>query len=75
MARSGAAKRETRAATVPEKIPVRLNVNGSELVSGLVAAIGMLTEIGDIHNFASAKQLVSYAGLATSVRQSGSMIQ
>ena len=40
---------------------------------GLVAAIGVLTEIGDIHNFASAKQLVSYAGLATSVRQSGSM--
>ena len=31
MARSGAAKRETRAATVPEKIPVRLNVNGSEM--------------------------------------------
>jgi transposase len=38
---------------------------------GLVAAIGVLAEIGDIHRFATAKQLVAYAGLATSVRQSG----
>jgi transposase len=38
---------------------------------GLVAAIGVLSEIGDISRFASAKQLVAYAGLATAVRQSG----
>jgi transposase len=38
---------------------------------GLVAAIGVLAEIGDIAHFASAKQLTSYAGLATAVRQSG----
>ena len=38
---------------------------------GLVAAIGVLSEIGDIRRFATAKQLVSYAGLATAVRQSG----
>ncbi len=38
---------------------------------GLVAAIGVLSEIGDIARFGSAKQLVSYAGLATTVRQSG----
>jgi transposase len=38
---------------------------------GLVAAIGVLAEIGDIHRFESAKQLVSYAGLAVAVRQSG----
>jgi transposase len=38
---------------------------------GLVAAIGVLSEIGDIGRFASAKQLVSYSGLATAVHQSG----
>jgi transposase len=38
---------------------------------GLVAAIGVLSEIGDASRFPRAKQLVAYAGLATSVRQSG----
>lgn len=38
---------------------------------GLIAAIGVLSEIGDVSRFPSAKQLVSYAGLATTVRQSG----
>lgn len=38
---------------------------------GLIAAIGVLSEIGDIARFTNSKQLVSYAGLATSVRQSG----
>jgi transposase len=38
---------------------------------GLIAAIGVLSEIGDVARFGSAKQLVAYAGLATSVRQSG----
>jgi transposase len=38
---------------------------------GLVAAIGVLSEIGDITRFENAKQLASYAGIATSVRQSG----
>jgi transposase len=38
---------------------------------GLVGAIGVLSEIGDITRFTNAKQLVSYAGLATAVRQSG----
>jgi transposase len=37
----------------------------------LVAAIGVLAEIGDIGRFDSAKQLVAYAGLASTVRQSG----
>ena len=36
----------------------------------LLSAIGLLVEIGDIGLFDSSKQLVSYAGLATSVRQS-----
>jgi transposase len=40
---------------------------------GIVAAIGVLSEIGDIQRFATAKQLVSYAGLATTVRQSGTV--
>jgi transposase len=40
---------------------------------GIVAAIGVLAEIGDIQRFATAKQLVSYAGLATAVRQSGTV--
>ena len=31
MARSGTAKRATRTATVPEKIPIRLNVNGNQM--------------------------------------------
>jgi transposase len=38
---------------------------------GLVAGIGLLSEIGDIKRFDGSKQLVSYAGLATTVRQSG----
>jgi transposase len=38
---------------------------------GLVAAIGILAEIGDVNRFQSAKQLASYAGLVASVRQSG----
>jgi transposase len=38
---------------------------------GLIAAIGVLSEIGDVSRFPSAKQLVAYAGLATAVRQSG----
>jgi transposase len=38
---------------------------------GLIAAIGILAEIGDIARFPSAKQLTAYAGLATAVRQSG----
>jgi xanthine dehydrogenase YagT iron-sulfur-binding subunit len=31
MARSGTARRATRAAAVPEKIPIRLNVNGNQM--------------------------------------------
>jgi transposase len=39
---------------------------------GLIAAIGVLVEIGgDVTRFASAKHLASYAGLATAVHQSG----
>jgi transposase len=40
---------------------------------GLIAAIGVLAEIGEIRRFPTAKQLVSYAGLATAVRQSGNV--
>ena len=36
----------------------------------VLTAIGLLSEIGDIGWFERSKQLVSYAGLATSVRQS-----
>lgn len=36
----------------------------------LIAAIGLLAEIGSIELFDKSKQLVAYAGLATSVRQS-----
>ena len=36
----------------------------------LLAAIGLLAEIGSIELFETSKQLVAYAGLATSVRQS-----
>jgi len=38
---------------------------------GPLTTMGMLAEIGDIGRFPSAKQLISYAGLAPSVRQSG----
>ena len=38
---------------------------------GLIAAIGVLAEIGDIRRFPTAKQLVSYSGLAAAIRQSG----
>jgi transposase len=36
----------------------------------LIAAIGLLVEIGKIEQFETSKQLVAYAGLAASVRQS-----
>lgn len=38
---------------------------------GVLTTMGMLAEIGDINRFPSAKQLISYAGLAPSVRASG----
>lgn len=38
----------------------------------LLTAIALLVEIGDIEWFDTSKQLVSYSGLATSVKQSGS---
>ncbi|HEX8088968.1 MAG TPA: transposase [Blastocatellia bacterium] len=41
----------------------------------LIAAIGLVAEIGDIELFDSSKQLVSYAGLATSVRQSNETVR
>ncbi len=37
-----------------------------------ITAITILSEIGDIHNFNSSKQLVAYAGIDPSVHQSGS---
>ena len=43
-----------------------LQVHGLNLLS----AISLLAEIGDITRFETSKQLVSYAGLATSTRQS-----
>ncbi|MBC7908985.1 MAG: IS110 family transposase [Pyrinomonadaceae bacterium] len=43
-----------------------LQVHGLNLLS----AISLLAEIGDITQFETSKQLVSYAGLATSMRQS-----
>ncbi len=39
---------------------------------GEITAITILSEIGDIHNFNSSKQLVAYAGIDPSVHQSGS---
>ena len=44
-----------------------LQVHGLNLLS----AISLLAEVGDIAMFDTSKQLVSYAGLATSTRQSG----
>jgi transposase len=44
-----------------------LQVHGLNLLS----AISLLAEVGDIALFETSKQLVSYAGLATSTRQSG----
>ncbi len=41
-------------------------------VVGEITAITILSEIGDIHNFNSSKQLVAYAGIDPSVHQSGS---
>jgi transposase len=48
-----------------------LQIHGLNLLS----AIGLLVEIGDIELFDSSKQLVSYAGLATSVRQSNETVR
>jgi transposase len=41
----------------------------------LLSAISLLAEIGDIGLFDTSKQLVSYAGLATSVRQSAETVR
>lgn len=41
----------------------------------LIAAIGLLVEIGQIELFETSKQLVAYAGLATSVRQSNETVR
>ena len=37
---------------------------------GVIAGIGVLAEIGDVHWFPSARKLVGYAGLGASVRRS-----
>jgi transposase len=42
---------------------------------GLVTAITLLAAIGDINRFASAKQLVSYAGLGSRVHDSGQTVR
>ena len=47
-------------------VPRRLPIHGLNLI----AAIGLLVEIGNIEPFETSKQLVAYAGLAASVRQS-----
>ena len=41
----------------------------------LIAAIGLLVEIGSIELFETSKQLVAYSGLATSVRQSNETVR
>ncbi len=48
-----------------------LQVHGLNLLS----AISLLAEVGDIALFETSKQLVSYAGLATSTRQSSETTQ
>jgi transposase len=48
-----------------------LQVHGLNLLS----AISLLAEVGDINLFATSKQLVSYAGLATSTRQSSETVR
>jgi len=48
-----------------------LQVHGLNLLS----AISLLAEIGDIAQFETSKQLVSYAGLATSTRQSNETVR
>ena len=41
----------------------------------LLSAISLLAEVGDIARFETSKQLVSYAGLATSTRQSSETVR
>ena len=48
-----------------------LQVHGLNLLS----AISLLAEVGDINLFDTSKQLVSYAGLATSTRQSSETVR
>jgi transposase len=48
-----------------------LQIHGLNLLAG----IGLLVEIGDIGLFDKSKQLVAYAGLATSVRQSNETVR
>ena len=47
MARSGTAKQQTRTATVPEKIPVRLKVNGSEMALTIAPWTTLLDALRD----------------------------
>jgi len=39
---------------------------------GVLSAVSIIAEIGDVSRFRSSKQLCAYAGLVPSVRQSGS---
>jgi xanthine dehydrogenase YagT iron-sulfur-binding subunit len=47
MARSGTAKQQTRTAAVPEKIPVRLKVNGSEMALTIAPWTTLLDALRD----------------------------
>ena len=57
-------------ANIPEfKENVELLCSHPEV--GQISAISLLAEIGDIKNFSSAKKLVAFLGVDTSVSQSG----
>lgn len=65
--------------TLRQQATLEVNPNTLELLMSLVGvgpalAVSLAAEIGDIHRFTTAKQLVAYAGLDPRVRQSGTVL-
>jgi transposase len=60
-----------KAAAEDERVPLLVQLPGI----GMIGAMTLLAAIGDITRFASAKELVGYAGLGTRVHDSGHLHQ
>lgn len=65
--------------TLRQQATLEVNPDTLKLLTSLIGigpalAVSLAAEIGDIHRFNSAKQLVAYAGLDPRVRQSGTVL-
>ena len=67
--------RQLRAAASQEVNQADVTLLTSIVGIGPAIAVSLAAEIGDIHRFSKAKQLVAYAGLDPRVRQSGTVLR